>query len=75
MIETGEFLSTAVSAARLAGKMIVENLGKISGDDIRLKNTSDFVTRIDNESEHVVISTIKEHFPDHNILAEESLKG
>ncbi len=74
MSETDEFLSTAVGAARLAGKVILGNLGKISKGDVRLKKASDFVTRVDNESEHVIISTIKEHFPDHHILAEESLK-
>jgi myo-inositol-1(or 4)-monophosphatase len=74
MIETNEFLGIAVRAARLAGKVILANLGKISKGDIRLKKASDFVTRVDNESEHIIISTIKEQFPDHRILAEETLK-
>jgi myo-inositol-1(or 4)-monophosphatase len=69
-----EFLEIAVKAAKLAGQIIVEHLGKISKKDIDLKKASDFVTIIDKESEKVIIDTIKKHFPDHLFLAEESLK-
>jgi myo-inositol-1(or 4)-monophosphatase len=69
-----EFLDTAIKAARLAGQVIVNHLGKISKMDIGLKQASDFVTSVDKESEKVIIDTIKEHFSDHHFLAEESLK-
>lgn len=69
-----EFLETAVKAARLAGKVILGNLGKISQADIHLKMTSDFVTRVDRESEQLIIRAIREKFPHHHFLAEESLK-
>jgi len=69
-----EFLEIAVKAARLGGQLIVGHLGKISKKDISLKQTSDFVTTIDKESEKIIITTIKEYFPDHLFLAEESLK-
>jgi len=69
-----EFLEIAVKAAKLAGQIIVEHLGKISKKDIDLKKASDFVTIVDKESEKVIIDTIKKHFPDHLFLAEESLK-
>lgn len=69
-----EFLTTAVTAARLAGKVILDNLGNISNRDIGLKQTSDFVTRVDRESEQIIINTIREKYPDHQFLAEESLK-
>ena len=71
---TTEFLEIAVKAARLAGQLIVQHLGKISKKDIGLKQTSDYVTTVDRESEKIIISTIKEHFPDHLFLAEESLR-
>ena len=74
MGETIKFLSTAVRAAILAGKVIIDNLGKISKKDVDTKNTSDFVTRVDKESEKVIINTIKESFPNHFFLAEESVK-
>jgi myo-inositol-1(or 4)-monophosphatase len=69
-----KFLSTAVRAARLAGKVILDNLGRISKKDINLKQKSDFVTRVDKKSEKIIIKTVKENFPDHLFLAEESLK-
>jgi myo-inositol-1(or 4)-monophosphatase len=69
-----DFLEIAVKAAKLAGEIIVEHLGKISKKDIDLKKASDFVTIVDKESEKAIIDTIKKHFPDHLFLAEESLK-
>lgn len=72
--KSDEFLEVAVKAARLAGQIIVEHLGKISKKDINLKQASDFVTKVDRESEKIIIDTIKKHFPDHLFLAEESLK-
>src|SRR4030042_7157272 len=69
-----KFLSIAVRAARLAGQIILKNLGRISKKDINHKQKSDFVTRIDRESEKIIIDAIKERFPDHLFLAEESLK-
>ena len=68
------FLETAVKAARIAGDFILNNLGKISNDDIDIKQRSDFVTYVDKESEQLIINTIKSAFPGHHFLAEESLK-
>ncbi|MEW6002395.1 MAG: inositol monophosphatase family protein [Nitrospirota bacterium] len=69
-----KLLPVAIQAAKLAGQIIVNNLGKISRKDIALKQTSDFVTRVDRDSEDTVIKAIKECFPDHSFLTEESLK-
>ncbi|MBM4128679.1 MAG: inositol monophosphatase [Nitrospira sp.] len=69
-----EFLDTAVRAARLAGETVLDQLGKISKRDIDLKQASDFVTSVDRQSEKLIITSIKERFPDHHILAEESIK-
>ncbi|MDH5203096.1 MAG: inositol monophosphatase, partial [Nitrospirota bacterium] len=69
-----EFIHTAVRAAKSAGQFIKENLGRISKKDIALKQASDFVTLVDKESEQIIIHTIKEAFPDHFFLAEESIK-
>ncbi len=68
------FLETAVKAARTAGAFILENLGKISNDDIDIKQRSDFVTYVDKEAEQLIITTIKKVFPEHHFLAEETLK-
>jgi myo-inositol-1(or 4)-monophosphatase len=67
------FLETAVKAARLSGGYVLDNLGRISKKDIDLKQTSDFVTRVDRESEEIILNTIKKVFPDHMFLTEESV--
>lgn len=74
MRERNDFLNTAIKAARLAGKVILDNLGKISKKDIDLKQAADFVTHVDRKSEQIIINTIKEKFPHHFFLAEESVK-
>jgi myo-inositol-1(or 4)-monophosphatase len=71
--EPNEFLNFAVTAAQRAGKIILENLGHISKNDISQKKESDFVTWVDTESEQIIINTIKERYPDHSFLAEESV--
>jgi len=68
------FLDRAVKAARLAGQYVLDNLGNISGRDIDQKLASDFVTRVDRDSEKIIIDTLRKAFPDHHFLAEESLK-
>lgn len=72
--EGNNFLTVAVKAAKIAGGIILDNLGRISKEDISIKQASDFVTRVDEESEKAIISTIKASFPDHHFLAEESVK-
>ncbi len=72
--QNNNFLGTAFRASMFAGKFIIDNLGKISKNDIDIKQASDFVTFVDRESENLIISTIKKKFPDHSFMAEESLK-
>jgi len=72
--EKSEFLGTAFRATLLAGDFVRRHLGTISKHDIDIKQASDFVTRIDRESEQIIIKTIRRKFPDHHFLAEESLK-
>jgi myo-inositol-1(or 4)-monophosphatase len=73
-MKKNEFMTVAINTAKIAGKVILDNLGKISKKDISFKQASDFVTRVDRESEQIIIDRIKERFPHHHILAEESLK-
>jgi myo-inositol-1(or 4)-monophosphatase len=74
--ETGsEFLEPAIDAAHRAGAIILDNLGRVSEHDIRVKAASDFVTRVDRESEQVIIDAISQRYPGHQFLAEESAKG
>lgn len=69
-----EYLAAAVIAARRAGTIIVRDLGSLSGSDIEQKQAADFVTKVDRRSEAAIIQTVRESFPDHTFLAEETLK-
>jgi myo-inositol-1(or 4)-monophosphatase len=67
-------LNTAIEAAREAGKILKQHLGKVR--DIRQKSGQEknLVTEIDKRSEETIIEIIKRHHPGHSILAEESGK-
>ncbi|MFZ2196086.1 MAG: inositol monophosphatase family protein [Thermodesulfovibrionales bacterium] len=69
-----EFLKTAITAARLSGDIILKNLGQLSTADIQTKQAFDFVTRVDKWSEAVIMQTIREKFPHHLFLSEETIK-
>lgn len=72
--QTRGFLDRAVKAVQMAGHVVLGNLGQISKQDIDQKQASDFVTRVDRESEEIIIGTLRNAFPDHHFLAEESSK-
>ena len=59
-----------IAAAYKGAGILKTNFGRISG--IRKKGAIDLVTESDTESEKVIIETIKNVFPSHGILAEES---
>lgn len=69
-----EPLIVAMEAAQQAGKLVRERIGSISQEEISQKSFSDFVTKVDLESEKTIINNIKKHFPNHQIMAEESSK-
>lgn len=72
--ERSKYLGTAFRAAMLSGELILKNVGSVTREDVRAKQTADFVTRVDKESEALIINLIKKDFPDHHICAEESVK-
>lgn len=69
-----DFLEVAIESAKKGGDVILSNIGKLLPAHIHSKKASDFVTRVDIESESAIVSVIKKHFPQHSILTEESLK-
>jgi myo-inositol-1(or 4)-monophosphatase len=69
------FLDAAVEAAQRGGEILLRELGTLSLDDVSIKEASDFVTRVDRASEDAIISLIRERYPDHAFLAEESAPG
>ena len=67
-----DILKTAVGAAKEAGDFILNRFGKIK--KIESKGDRNFATDVDKEAERLIIKKVKECFPDHGILAEESGK-
>lgn len=62
----------AINLAKQAGKIIKENFGKI--EKIELKSRSELVTNVDKKIDDFVVKKIKETYPEHSILTEESGK-
>mgnify|MGYP001813441688 FL=1 len=67
-------LNIAVRAARAAGDIIVRNMDRLDRIKVATKQNNDFVSNVDHLAEETIISTIKQAYPDHGILAEESGK-
>ncbi|MGB6296180.1 MAG: inositol monophosphatase family protein [Rivularia sp. (in: cyanobacteria)] len=65
------FLDIATEAALSAGAVLQGYLGKVE-DKTSEKRPGDLVTAADKASEAVVLETLRRHFPEHAILAEES---
>ena len=65
-------LNTAVKAARKAGGIITRASSDLDKLTIRRKQQNDFVTEVDSAAEDAIISVLKEAYPDHGFLAEES---
>ena len=59
-----------IRAARNGAEILLSYFGTISEYD--KKGATDLVTQADIESEKAIIRTIRKHFPDHTIIAEES---
>ena len=67
-----KYLSVAIEAARVAGRILTGNLGKLKRSDVSQKGDSDWVTSIDRASEQAIIRILKKAFPGHTVKAEES---
>lgn len=65
-------LNVAVRAARRAGRIITRASLDLDRIEITRKQRNDFVTEVDHASEHAIIETLLNAYPDHAILAEES---
>ena len=65
-------LSNAVKAARRAGNIITRASEDIGSLKIQTKTYNDFVTEVDKAAEQAIIDTLKELYPTHGFLGEES---
>ncbi|MFW2404731.1 MAG: inositol monophosphatase family protein [Gammaproteobacteria bacterium] len=66
------FLNTAIKAARRGGDLAVRQLNRVHELKVESKGVNDFVTRVDRAAEEKIIETIRDYYPDHAFLAEES---
>ena len=65
-------LNIAVKAARRAGSIINRAALDRTKLEIRAKSKNDFVTQVDKAAESAIIDIIRQAYPDHAILGEES---
>jgi myo-inositol-1(or 4)-monophosphatase len=65
-------LNIAERAARAAGTIIVRSIGRIESLRIDEKSRNDFATEVDHRAEDEIIRIIRNAYPDHSIIAEES---
>src|SRR3954470_2535513 len=65
-------LNTAVKAARKAGAIINRASFDVDKLTIRSKQKNDFVSEVDHAAEEAVISVLREAYPSHGFLGEES---
>jgi myo-inositol-1(or 4)-monophosphatase len=65
-------VNIAVRAAREAGRVISRNFNRVDRLTIADKGKNDFVTEVDRNAEAAIIAVLREKYPHHAILAEES---
>lgn len=65
-------LNIAVKAARRAGTIINRASLDLERVQVSAKQPNDFVTEVDRAAEQAIIEVIREAYPEHGILAEES---
>ena len=65
-------LNVALKAARRAGQIINRASLDIGQLKVNVKQQSDYVTEVDRAAEAAIIEMIRETYPSHGILAEES---
>jgi myo-inositol-1(or 4)-monophosphatase len=65
-------INVAVRAARAAGRIITRASLDLDAVKVARKQRNDFVTEVDRASEAAIIGTLKQAYPDHAFLGEES---
>jgi myo-inositol-1(or 4)-monophosphatase len=65
-------VNIAVRAARRAGELMIRQLNQLESLRIAEKAPNAWVTQVDEAAEAAIIEIIRDHYPDHAILAEES---
>ena len=72
MAQLNPALNVAFKAARRAGDMMLRASGNLSHIKVDSKTFNDFVSDVDRQAESIIIDIIKEAYPHHRIVSEES---
>lgn len=70
-----ELLKTAIDAAEAAAVVHASFRGRVGIRDATEKGASDFVSEVDLRAQEAALALIRERFPEHGILSEESRAG
>ena len=65
-------MNVAVKAARSAGNIINRASLNLERLQVARKQQNDFVTEVDQAAEYAIIEVLRESYPTHHILAEET---
>lgn len=65
-------LNIAISAARVAGDIIVRHIDQLDRIKISTKHAEELFSEVDVKAEQAIIHTIRKAYPMHGIMAEES---
>jgi myo-inositol-1(or 4)-monophosphatase len=65
-------VNIAVRAARRAGEIMVRQMNQLEALKVVEKSRNEFVSQVDQAAEAAIIEVIRDHYPEHAILAEES---
>lgn len=65
-------LNIAIQAARAAGRIMLRHMDRLDRVNVSAKQHNDFVSDVDHQAEAEIIGVIRQTYPDHGILAEES---
>lgn len=65
-------LNIAITAARLAGDIIIRHMEQLDRIKITAKGSNEFFSEVDIKAEQAIINTIHKAYPEHGIIAEES---
>ena len=66
------YTTIAIRAARKAGHILLKNIDHLERLTIENKGLNDYVSEVDKQAEQVILDTIRDAYPDHSILAEET---
>ncbi len=65
-------VNVGVKAAREAGKTLLQSLDHLESVTVSKKKANDFVSDVDKLVEEEIINVIRQRYPNHSVLAEES---